>query len=137
MKISEYLKHELNSNSLSSKELIASRFDSVADHLLKKCLLTIDDRIYLLSEIEFYYYNDIHPDPFVHRHPNQLQTGPWYFHNVRQDLTFGKEGCCGGISIRGIATTDELNDDELPDDKLINDTLKNEEHVRFRFPKNH
>ena len=55
MKISEYLKHELNSNSLSSKELIASRFDSVADHLLKKCLLTIDDRIYLLSEIEFYY----------------------------------------------------------------------------------
>jgi hypothetical protein len=109
MKISEYLKSQLNSRSLSGKEQIASRFDWVAEELLKKCLLTFDDRIYLLSEIEFYYYSDIHPDPYVHRHPNQLKTGLWYFHNVGQDLTFGSEGSYGGILIRGIATRDKGN----------------------------
>ena len=108
MKISEYLKSELNTSSLSNKEQIASQFERVADHLLKRCMLTIDDRIYLLSEIEFYYYSDIHPDPYVHRHPNQLKSGQWYFHNVGQDLTFGSEGCYGGILIRGIATNNEL-----------------------------
>ena len=123
MKLTEYLKSELNSNSLSHKKQIASCFDRVADHLLGKCILTIDDRIYVLSEIEFYYYSDIHPDPYVHRHPNQLKTGLWYFHNVGQDLTFGSEGCYGGILIRGIATNDKLNFTDGPVktfDKLFN-----------------
>ena len=113
MKISEYLKSELNSSSLSRKKQIPAQFERVADHLLKKCILTIDYRLYLLTEIEFYYFSDIHPDPYVHRHTNQLKTGLWYFHNVGQDLTFGSKGCYGGILIRGIATTDKLNIDKL------------------------
>lgn len=106
MKISEYLHSELSSESLSHKDAIASCFDRVADQLLRKCLVILDDRTYLLSEIEFYYYSDIHQDPYVHRHPNQLKTGLWYFHNVGQDLTFGRDGSYGGILIRGITSTD-------------------------------
>jgi len=102
MKLDEYLKIELNSSMLSNKEQITSRFERVANELLRKCILTFDDRFYLLSEIEFYYYSEIHPDPYVHRHPNQLTTGLWYFHNVGQDLTFGSNGSYGGILIRGI-----------------------------------
>ena len=118
MKIKEYLESELNSKTLTDKKRIASRFDLVADYLLKKCLLNIDDRIYLLSEIEFYYHSDIHPDPYVHRHPNQLETGLWYFHKVGQDMTFGSEGSYGGILIRGIASSEKLNEGEFPDDEL-------------------
>jgi hypothetical protein len=129
MKIIQYLKTELNNSSLSNKKQISTRFDRVADHLLKKCLLTIDDHVYLLSEIEFYYYSDIHPDIYVHKHPNQLKNGLWYFHNVGQDLTFGSEGCYGGILIRGIATNDELNDDELLYDNLNNEILTDEKLI--------
>jgi hypothetical protein len=126
MKISEYLRSELNSSSLSSKKRIAAMFDRVADCLLRKCMLTFDDRLYFLTEIEFYYYSDIHPDPYVHRHPNQLTTGLWYFHNVGQDLTFGSDGCYGGILIRGIATSDRFSYTDGPVktfDELFNKEL--------------
>ena len=123
MKIEEYLISELNRSSLSNPKQIASRFEKVADDLLKKCILTFDDRIYLLTEIEFYYYSDIHPDPHVHRHPNQLKTGLWYFHKVGQDLTFGSEGSYGGILIRGVATNNELTKDNFNNEKAYDDKL--------------
>ena len=115
MKTTEYLRTELNKTALSQKNQIASRFDRVANNLLKKCILTFDDRSYLLSEVEFYYYSDVHPDPYVHRHSNQLKTGLWYFHNVGQDLTFGSEGSYGGILIRGIASLKKHTVDNLFD----------------------
>jgi hypothetical protein len=135
MKISEYLHNELNSESLSHTDAIASCFDRVADQLLRKCLMTFDDRIYLLSEIEFYYHSDIHPDPYVHRHPNQLKTGLWYFHNVGQDLTFGSHGSYGGILIRGITSTESSHFADGPVktfDELFNRELAIEDRHAFQ-----
>lgn len=107
MKISDYLKTKLNSRSLSDKPQIKRIFDTVADYLLRNCKILVDHRTYAVTEIEFYYFSEEHPDPYVHKHPNQLKTGIWYFHDVGQDLTFGSDGEYGGILIRGISSLDK------------------------------
>lgn len=106
MNIADYLKTELNSSSLSEKSRIKGKFDQAADYLLRNCKISLNHRIYAVTEIEFYYFSEIHPDPYVHKHPNQLKTGIWYFHDVGQDLTFGSDGGYGGILIRGISSLD-------------------------------
>ena len=92
----------LNNSLLSEKQKIQSRFDRAAHSLMKHGLLSVDDRRYSVTEIEFCYHSGIHPDPFVHRHPNQSKTGWWYFHDVGQDLTFGDQDSHGGILIRAL-----------------------------------
>ena len=63
--------------------------------LLNKCLLIIREQPYRLCEIELYYYNDGHPDPYVHQNEVQSIFGRLYFHKFRNgnwkgiDLTFG------------------------------------------------
>lgn len=106
MQIRDFLSKNLNRATLSDRETIQSRFDLAADYLLKHCLLSIDGHNYAVTEIEFYYYTGIHPDPYVHRHPNQSKTGLWYFHEVGQDLTFGDGGSYGGILIRALKAAD-------------------------------
>jgi hypothetical protein len=103
MHITGYLQKYLNTDLLSSFSRIQTQFDVTADFILKNCVISVDDKVYRITEIEFYYYREgIHEDPFVHKHENQLEMGVWYFHNVGQDLTFGDGRNYGGILIRGI-----------------------------------
>ncbi len=106
MQIGEFLRMQLNSSTLTNKAAIKPRFDEVAKYLLSHCFISVDEREYYLAEIEFYFHSENHPDPYVHKHPNQLETGLWYFHNVGQDLTFGSSGSYGGILIRGLRSHD-------------------------------
>jgi hypothetical protein len=102
MYVREFLEKNLNRNLLKDHEKIQARFDAAAGYLLGHCILSIDTQDYLVTEAEFYYHSHIHPDPYVHRHPNQSRMGLWYFHEVGQDLTFGEESSYGGILVRGI-----------------------------------
>ncbi|NEP10912.1 MAG: helix-turn-helix domain-containing protein [Symploca sp. SIO2C1] len=83
---------------------------------MNRTRLLICGKPHRLVEIEFYYYNKAHPDPFAHRHPLQLTWGQWYFHrqgdNYRGgsfkglDLTFGEDTAFGGILIRSLEAAD-------------------------------
>lgn len=55
-------------------------FIDLAKTLLTKRVLQIGPRVYEFTEIEFYRYDEKHPDPYTHRHPDQLQYGKFYFH---------------------------------------------------------
>lgn len=92
-------------------------FPHLARLLLYHYDLWIDDTPYALAEIEFYLHNRDHPDPYVHRNPDQLQTsGRWCFHRASPapgaafrggtykglDITFGRPGDAGGVLIRAI-----------------------------------
>jgi len=103
MSITKYLEENLNTNLLTDFSLIQKQFDKTAKFMLRNCLIEVDDLKYRITEIEFYYYReDGHKDPFVHKHINQKEMGVWYFHNVGQDITFGDKTNYGGILIRGI-----------------------------------
>lgn len=90
--------------------------DAIASYLLTRTHLVVAGDIYYLVEIEFYYYNQQHPDPFTHKDPLQLTCGRWYFHRQGNkyrsgsfkgiDLTFGDGETFGGILIRSIAAPD-------------------------------
>jgi hypothetical protein len=120
--ILDLINNELNAGKLKSVSVIRDQFDKVAHALLNKFVLISDNRNWRLFEIEFYYYSDIHPDPFVHRHSQQLSKGRWYFHKTATyyksglfrgaDLTFGDEveGTYGGILIRGLINPDNLKE---------------------------
>ena len=65
-----------------------------------------------IKEIEFYFKDDNHPDPFVHGSEEQKTPGNWYFHKKGNsykegsfkglDITFGPKNnnSYGGILIR-------------------------------------
>jgi hypothetical protein len=82
--------------------------------------LLVGSEPHRFTEIEFYYFGELHPDPFTHRDPIQKECGRWYFHRTRGvyrggsfkgfDLTFGGREAFGGVLIRGL---------EAPDGTLI------------------
>jgi len=95
---------------------IAAWFDRIATQLLCGARLQVAGAPHRLTEIEFYYHDPKHPDPFTHRNPVQYGTGRWYFHRIGEsyrggsfkgiDLTFGSDGASGGVLIRGLEKQD-------------------------------
>ena len=79
-----------------------------------------------LVELEVYFYSDVHPDPFTHRHELQRTNGRWYFHRMGNsgkaalaykngsfrglDISIGGECEWGGVLIRSIETPKEIID---------------------------
>ncbi|KPK86991.1 MAG: hypothetical protein AMS27_03615 [Bacteroides sp. SM23_62_1] len=120
--INDILIKELSVKKLDSARNIQTQFDKVAGKLLNGYELVVSRKAYRLFEIEFYYHSAIHPDPFVHKHLQQLTKGRWYFHKKGAiyrpgiyrgvDLTFGDEDSknFGGILIRGIVNHEDLTD---------------------------
>ena len=97
------------------------QFEAIAQKLLNQTHLAIAREAHRIIEIEFYYHNLEHRDPFVHCHPLQLRKHCWYFHRQGNsyrggtfkgiDLTFGDEETYGGILLRSL---------EKPDGSIIN-----------------
>ena len=97
-------------------EEIVEWFSQIASQLLNATRLLVCGKPHRLVELEFYYYNKAHPDPFAHRHPLQLTCGYWYFHQQKDnyrggsfkgvDLTFGEDTAFGGILIRSLEAAD-------------------------------
>ena len=81
-------------------------------------MLFINEEKHYLLEIEFYFTNDVHPDPYTHCNPAQKSAGKWYFHVDKNkngeyvyreeqfagvDISIGDEaGGSGGILIRSV-----------------------------------
>ena len=130
--ILDLVNNELGSDKLTSVSNIPSQFDKVADAILNDFVLVSAGIEWRLFEIEFYYHSELHPDPFVHRHPQQLSTGKWYFHKTATyyksgifrgvDLTFGDEveKTYGGILIRGLVNPANLKDYVYGPAKCVN-----------------
>jgi 3-methyladenine DNA glycosylase Mpg len=103
-------------DAVQEDEELEGWFDDMAGRLLNGSRLLVGDRGHRFVEIEFYYCGDIHPDPFTHRDPLQLECGRWYFHRTRGtyrsgsfkgiDLTFGDGKAFGGVLIRSIEAED-------------------------------
>jgi hypothetical protein len=94
--------------------MIQAWFDRIAQEVLNGCRLVVARQRYRFTEIEFYYFADIHADSFTHRDPLQREHCRWYFHRTGgvyrsgsfkgMDLTFGDGQAMGGILIRGLET---------------------------------
>lgn len=115
-------------------ETFSSWCDAIASYLLNHTHLLVGGDVYRLVEIEFYYYNQEHPDPFTHRDSLQLTCGGWYFHRQGNkyrsgsfkgiDLTFGDSKTFGGILMRSIAAPDNtiIDGPSLCVDRLLAQT---------------
>lgn len=89
-------------------------FRNIAKLLLNQTSLVVNKQPHRLVEIEFYYHDRSHKDPFTHCHPEQLSHSQWYFHRQGKtyrsgtykgvDITFGNRESFGGILIRSIET---------------------------------
>ncbi len=105
----------------SAEGMGQARFAAIADRLLVGCALQVAGAPYRLREIEFYYQDEAHHDPFAHGDPLQRTSGRWYFHREGGsyrggsfkglDVCFGPVGPFGGILIRTL---------EAPDGTVIN-----------------
>lgn len=51
------------------------------------CLVVGGTPSYRVIECEAYFYSEAHPDPFVHRHPQQLVPSSFYFHRTTRSPT--------------------------------------------------
>lgn len=97
-------------------------FDRLADILLNYVIININEKKFRLNEMEIYFNNNDHPDPFVHCNEDQKKKYIFYFHKTSNtndtyksgtfkglDITFGEENekfiQYGGILIRSIVDT--------------------------------
>lgn len=130
MNIEEILIGHLAGKLLKTDNEIKIQFRKAAESILRNCMISFNNNKYQISEIEFYYCNENHPDPFVHKHGNQKKMGIWYFHGVGQDITFGDETSYGGILIRGIKN---MVGNEYADGPIkVFDKLFNESCLRIK-----
>ena len=115
----ENLKKTLESvvPTLSKKEL-DSRFPQIAEFLMKNYGIESRGKIYLLNEIEFYYYNPLYDDLRIGSSKTRITyernapAGWWFIHDYGVDLTFNsdaKKGFGGGILIRSIEEDTTIN----------------------------
>lgn len=98
------LRHELSKlNNLSSTKDIEIAFDTIAELLLDNCHIRKGTNTYQILEIEFYFFNDNHPDKVAY--PRTETEGRWFLHESGVDITFNsneKQNFWGGILIRSI-----------------------------------
>jgi hypothetical protein len=81
-----------------------------AKKLMNDYYMVINEKIFELTELEYYlYYKDKHRDCYVHCNNLQKTCGKFYLHNNSFsenrggiDITFGNSQYYGGILIRGI-----------------------------------
>lgn len=105
----------LNIPSRECKEDYLAEFDWIAKMLLNDYQLVTPKNNYIIREIEFYYYSNIHQDCYCHKSPRQLTNSNLYFHRFKDhekyqrlkqkgiDITIGDgKNCYGGILIRAI-----------------------------------
>lgn len=121
---------------LISKQDINNSFKSIADTLLNYTCLCVNEHVYRLTEIEFYYYQAVqHPDEYVHKSPYQLCNGGWYFHWAGIDITIGNEATAayGGVLIRGIMPLLKANDKVITNQHHIYGPLKVQQQVFSHF----
>ncbi|NOZ34074.1 MAG: hypothetical protein GXO80_02115 [Chlorobi bacterium] len=83
---------------------IETEFKKLADLILLQKELIVNDAHFNFTEIEFYYYSDIHQDTFTHKHDES--AGKWRFHNQGFDITLRGDSGFGGILIRGVEFID-------------------------------
>jgi len=89
-----------------------SAFRASAELLLNQCTLQVAGRPHRLTEVEFYWTDKRHPDPFTHGDPMQREFGRWYFHRRGNtykggtykglDIAVGGPERTAGILLRGI-----------------------------------
>ncbi len=90
---------------------LGDRFDKIAHSIMNYLCLVIGKQQYKIVECEIYYYDkDNHPDPYVHKSPEQLQPCSWYFNGFGLDITFGdkNKNIYAGLLIRGIRPIHEV-----------------------------
>jgi len=115
----ENLKKALESivPTLNKKELDA-RFPQIAEFLIKNYGIETKGKVYLLNEIEFYYYDSLYDDKRTGSGKSTITykrttpAGCWYIHDYGVDLTFNsdeKQGFGGGILIRSIEDPSKPN----------------------------
>lgn len=92
-------------------------FFEIADIILNKTVLLVNNNKFRISEIEFYLKNENHNDQYTHCDVDQLKYGSWYFHKYKNgtyksgtykgvDLTLGNQKSYCGILIRSIYDID-------------------------------
>ncbi|UIR54777.1 hypothetical protein LZQ00_10865 [Sphingobacterium sp. SRCM116780] len=80
-------------------------FAQIAELLLNHSLLTVNEKSYRLTEIEFYWNdNKDHQDKstYIRNHTENLQAGQLFFHYSGFDIAMDNEFGYGGILIRAV-----------------------------------
>lgn len=98
---------------------IENEFKRLANLILLEKSLKINNTLFWFTEIEFYYYCDIHQDAFTHQHNESAKK--WRFHNQGFDITLKGDSGFGGILIRGVEHDDPIKDKK---DRFINGPRK-------------
>ena len=116
---------KIDFTSVKENKDIVPQFNKIADMVLNKWVINVNNKHYRFSEIEFYLNHKQHPDTFTHGDEMQSILGNWYFHRAGKsyksgsykglDLSFGQgDNSHGGILIRSIQSLEDGSITEGP-----------------------
>jgi len=134
----EELQGKLQSIALPGKDIKYSELEEIASALFNDFQIDKNGKRYDFVEIEFYIYNEKHPDAITYK--RECEAGYWFFHPSGVDIAFKSElkddkegttkkkiGYGGGILIRSIST---IENNEL---RVICGPIKCEEELFDKF----
>lgn len=118
--------------SILNEDIEKYDFVSMSKKILFNFSILTSTNKYRIGEIEFYCYDDVHPDLYTHCHADQSTYGHWYFHKFGTtyksgtfkglDITLGKDGRYFGILIRSIIDDGKIIEGPcLTVNKFLND----------------
>lgn len=100
----EGLKKVLSIPKDATKECIQQQFELLAKKLLCEYVIIKGEKEYRIIELEFYFYNENHPDKTVYK--RIIESGKWYSHLSGVDISFeSTEGYYGGVLIRSLISS--------------------------------
>lgn len=130
--MNERLKKEIFRKSVKDYQ---AWFDILAQEILNNHIFRIRKSFYEITEIEFYIYDDDHPDANSHATPMQKTSLQMAFHTHGSsfkegsykgvDISLGHKKRYGGILIRGLKS--------LADDRLIDGPSKVVDEILLQF----
>lgn len=104
----------------STKQAIEDHFAWLAKQILLGYQLKLSESLWDITEIEFYLYSEIHPDPFAHKHYN-YKTGQFRLHGAGIDIAIGNGKEHGGILLRSLRKAGEK--DLVPSPLKVSDAI--------------
>jgi hypothetical protein len=88
---------------LNIKNANEAEFKIIAEKLLNHYAIKTHESTYRITNVEFYWYSDAHPDKSVYNRKHvDPKSGEWFFHYSGVDISLRNEDGNGGILIRSI-----------------------------------
>lgn len=118
-----------------SFESVQESFSLIANELINKYELKINDKTYQFVDVEFYFFSNVHKDGFTMRHNKEL--GEFEAHRYGVDISLGNsKDAFGGILLKSLLSGTRIISKSQIKNEIINNFQIGQNRIEIRKKQN-